>query len=263
MSRFEGKSVFVTGAGCGIGYEICREFAQEGALVALNSRRKSQTVEAAKKINHELAKAAVFPYHGDLSDVDTITAGINDFSEKNDGLDVFVANAGITVFNRFLDVNVDEFDHLMAVNMRGTYFSVQAAAKQMIKRKIKGRIILMSSVCGIHSHLWTSAYAMTKAGIRMLAKSLAEELGKYGITVNVVSPGATTTERTLEDPEYIQGWSDVIPDRQVASCEDISFTTLFLADERAGHINGEEIVVDGGWTITGPLPEHLKKTLTT
>ena len=263
MSRFDGKSVFVTGAGCGIGYEICKEFAQEGAVVALNSRRKSQTDEACEKINGELGKESVFSYPGDLSDTEMISTGIRDFAEKNNGLDVFVANAGITVFNKFLEVNVEEFDHLMAVNMRGTYFSVQAAAQEMINRGTKGRIILMSSVCGIQSHLWTSAYSMTKSAIRMLTKCLAEELGKYGITVNVVSPGATATERTLEDPDYIKGWSEVIPDRQVASTDDIAYTTLFLADQRAGHINGEEIVVDGGWTITGPLPKHLKKTLTT
>ena len=263
MNRFEGKKVFVTGAGCGIGYEICREFAQEGSVVALNSRRESQTNEAVEKINSELGAEQVFAYPGDLSDTKTICAGIRDFAEKNNGLDVFVANAGITVFNKFLEVNVDEFDHLMAVNMRGTYFSVQAAAQEMVNRGTKGRIILMSSVCGIQSHLWTSAYAMTKSAIRMLTKCLAEELGKYGITVNVISPGATATERTLEDPDYIKGWSEVIPDGQVASTDDIAYTTLFLADQRAGHINGEEIVVDGGWTKTAPLPEHLKNSLST
>jgi len=231
--------------------------------VGLNSRRVNQTVEAAEKINSELGKDVVFSYPGDLSDTETIIDGIRDFAEQNNGLDVFIANAGITVFNKFLDVNVEEFDHLMAVNMRGTYFSVQTAAKEMVDRGIKGRIILMSSVCGIQSHLWTSAYAMTKAAIRMLTKCLAEELGKYGITVNVISPGATTTERTLEDPNYVEGWSEVIPDGQVASTDDIAYTTLFLADRRAAHITGEEIVVDGGWTKTSPLPQHLKNTLST
>lgn len=262
-SRFKGKKVFVTGAGCGIGYEICREFAREGSVVALNSRREKQTQEAVEKINAELAEEQVFAYPGDLSDTKTIIAGIKNFAEKNDGLDIFVANAGITVFNKFLEVNVEEFDHLMAVNMRGTYFSVQAAAQEMVSRGTKGRIILMSSVCGIQSHLWTSAYAMTKAAIRMLTKCLGEELGRHGITVNVISPGATATERTLEDSDYVKGWSAVIPDGQIASTDDIAFTTLFLADERAAHINGEEIVVDGGWTKTAPLPEHLKNTLST
>ena len=187
MSRFEGKKVFVTGAGCGIGFKICREFAEAGAIVALNSLDNSETIEACKNINTDLKKEVVFPFPGDLSDTDTITNSIKDFAEKNNGLDVFVANAGIPGFSKFLDVNVKEFDHLMSVNMRGTYFSVQAAAKEMIKNGTKGRIILMSSVNGIQAQLWSSAYAMTKAAIRMLAKSLASELGKYGITVNSIS----------------------------------------------------------------------------
>ena len=259
--RFNGKRVFVTGAGCGIGYEICRQFAQQGAFVGLNSRRRENAEKATAELNRELETLKVMPYAGDISDTMGIQSSIADFASTYDGLDVYVANAGITVFDSFLDVSVEQFDHLMAVNMRGTYFSVQQAAREMISRGIQGRIILMSSVCGVQAHRKLSAYAMTKAAIRMLAKSLSQELGEYGITVNVVAPGATLNERTTEDELYADGWRSVAPGGTVGQVEDVAHTTLFLADERSRHITGEVIMVDGGWTVSSPLPDHLEKEL--
>jgi glucose 1-dehydrogenase len=258
---FNGKKVYVTGAGCGIGYEICRQFAEAGAVVGLNSRRLESTEDAAQKINQSLGSQNVSAWPGDLAETEKLCQSIRDFSGKHKGLDVFVANAGITVFQKFLEVNMEEFDHLMTVNMRGTYFSVQTAAKEMVKYGIQGRIILMSSVCGVQAHRCTSAYAMTKAAIRQLAKNLSEELGDYGIRVNVVAPGATVTERTVEDPDYVKGWSSVAPSRTVGTPEDVAYATLFLADDRAKHISGEVIMVDGGWTVTSQLPSHLEKEL--
>ena len=259
--RFKDKKVYVTGAGCGIGYEICRQFAQEGAFVGLNSRSEKSTYAAADKINQEIGKNSVTGIPGDISETSQVVQSIQDFSSKNNGLDIFVANAGITVFDRFLDVSMEEFDNLMAVNMRGTYFTVQAAAKEMVKNNVKGRIIVMSSVCGVQAHRFASAYAMTKAGILQLAKNLSEELGDYGITVNVVAPGATQTERTLEDSQYKNGWKSVAPSGTVGTPEDVAYTTLFLADDRARHISGDVIMVDGGWTKTSPLPPHLAEEL--
>ena len=98
---------------------------------------------------------------------------------------------------------------------------------------------------------------MTKAAIRMLAKNLAEELGPYGITVNVVAPGATLSERTTQDKTYADEWAQVAPNKKVGTCEDIAHTVLFLADDRAKYISGEVIMIDGGWTTTSPLPAHL------
>ena len=259
--RFENKRVFVTAASVGIGFEICRQFIDEGAVIGLNARRGETTQAAVDKLQSDYPNSKVTAFPCDIADVEAIQASIRRFAEDNDGIDVFVANAGITVFAPFLDVQLDEFDHLMNVNMRGTYFSVQEAARQMIQRRIKGRIVLMSSVCGFQAHANTSSYGMTKAGIRQLAISLADELGPHGITVNVVAPGATLNERTSEDVEYAEGWGSVVPTGRVGRVEDVAYATLFLADDRASHITGEVIMVDGGWATTSPLPAYLQKEL--
>jgi NAD(P)-dependent dehydrogenase (short-subunit alcohol dehydrogenase family) len=259
--RFENKRVFVTAASVGIGYEICRQFVDQGAVIGLNARRKETTRAAVDKLRSDYPDSKINPFPCDIADVEAIQVSIRRFAEQHDGIDVFVANAGITVFAPFLDVKPDEFDHLMNVNMRGTYFSVQEAARQMIQRGIQGRIVLMSSVCGFRAHANTSSYGMTKAGIRQLAVSLADELGPHGITVNVLAPGATVNERTSEDAQYAEGWASVSPTHKVGRVEDVAYATLFLADDRAGHISGEVVTVDGGWSTTSPLPAYLEKEL--
>jgi len=151
----------------------------------------------------------------------------------------------------------DAFDRLMGVNLRGSYFTAQAAAKEMIVNKSAGRIVLMSSVTGDQAFPNLGAYGITKAGIRMMAKVLGLELGGYGITVNAISPGATLTERTLlDDPNYERNWAGVTPTNRVGYVEDIVAAALFLASPEARHVNGHTLQVDGGWTAQSPIPEE-------
>lgn len=255
MSKFAGKAVLVTGSGSGIGYAICQAFAAEGAVVALNDLDSELASRAAAKINVEVGREAVYPYVCDVADVQAVRAMFTDFTAQTGRLDIAVANAGITNYGEFLTFSPEAFDRLYGVNLRGSYFTAQAAARIMIEQQVAGRILLMSSVTGNRAFLNLSGYGITKAGIRHMAKTLALELGQYGITVNAISPGATLTERTLQDdPHFESNWAGVTPTGRVGYVEDVASAALFLASPEARQITGQTLEVDGGWTLASTIP---------
>lgn len=255
MAIFNKYAVIVTGAGQGIGHEICRQFAREGASVGLNDIDPDLASRAAQGINQALGTDNVMALPFDIGAVSELRKATAEFAAQFGRLDCFVANAGITKFGDFLEYEPEDFDELNAINLRGSYFSAQAAARIMIQHAIPGRIILMSSVTGVQALPSLSAYGMTKAAIRMLAKCLALELGPHRITVNAVAPGATLTERTLEElPEYAAQWEAVTPNGQVGQVGDIASAILFLASPQAGHISGQTLTIDGGWTARSQMP---------
>jgi 3-oxoacyl-[acyl-carrier protein] reductase len=171
-------------------------------------------------------------------------------------LTIAVANAGITLFGDFFEYPASDLRRVLEVNLMGSFLLTQVAARQMRDQKTGGRILLMSSVVGHQAHQYLAAYAMTKAGLEMLAKNLVVELSPHGITINTVAPGATITERTLqEDPTYSKVWSAITPMGRPATREDIAHAALFLLSPSSGHITGQSLVVDGGWTSVSPLPD--------
>jgi len=255
MKTFSGKAVLVTGAGVGIGYALCQSFARAGAMVALNDIDATLCQMAVQQVNAALGEELVYPYAGDIANVATVRRICQEFFERAGRLDIVIANAGITNYGEFLACTPEEFDRLTGVNLRGSFFTAQSAAQLMVQAHIAGRIILMSSVTGIQAHLNLGGYGITKAGIRMMAKTCALELGKYGITVNAISPGATLTERTLQDdPDYERNWAGVTPGGRVGHVEDIVAAALYLASPEARHMTGQTLVIDGGWTMQSPLP---------
>src|SRR5690606_25424554 len=135
----------------------------------------------------------------------------------------------------------------------------QAAAKQMKSQPNGGSLLFMSSVTGHQAHKNLAAYGMSKAALEMLAKNLVIELSSYKINVNTVAPGATLTNRRMEDPEYEQTWSRITPMGRPASVADIANTALFLVSDKAKHITGQNIIVDGGWTCISPSPSSNVK----
>jgi NAD(P)-dependent dehydrogenase (short-subunit alcohol dehydrogenase family) len=255
MDKYRDNAVLVTGAGVGIGYEICRQFAAEGASVALNDIDADLANAAAAAINREMGREAVRAYACDVADVEAVRSMVADFAYRTGRLNVVVANAGLTDFGEFLTFTPKAFDRLTAVNLRGSYFTAQAAARIMIEHNTAGCILLMSSVTGGQAYLNLGAYGVTKAAIRHMAKVLGLELGKFGITVNAISPGAIVTERNLAiDPDTEAKWSVITPTGRAGHVEDIAAAALFLASPEARHINGQTLEVDGGWTTTSPLP---------
>lgn len=255
MTGDGGPGVLVTGAGVGIGYALARRFAQAGARVALNDLDPALAERAAAAINAETSAGRVVAYGLDVADVAAVRRMVVDADARFGGLEVVIANAGLTNYGGFLDYTPEAFDRLTSVNLRGSYFTAQSAARAMIARGAAGRILLMSSVTGARAFQNLSAYGVTKAGIRFMASALALELGPHGITVNAISPGATVTERTLaDDPNLEQNWASVTPNRRAASVDDVVAVAVFLASPQASHITGQTIMVDGGWTLHSPLP---------
>lgn len=255
---YKGRVVLVTGAGVGIGYGLCQAFARAGAYVALNDIDPNLAAESAAKINQQVGAERVTACGQDIADVAAVRQMVRETAARFGRLDVLIANAGITNFGPFLDYTPDAFDRVTGVNLRGTYFTAQAAALEMIARKTNnGRILLMASVTGLQAYPNLSTYGITKAAIIHLARVLGLELGQYGITVNAICPGATLTERTqLDDPNYESNWASVNPTGRVGYVEDIVAAALFLASPQARQITGQNIVVDGGWSISSPIPEE-------
>ena len=255
MSTFSGKAVLVTGAGSGIGYALCQAFAGAGATVALNEIDPALCQQAARQINETLGVEQVHPYACDVADVEAVRTMCQHFVDTAGRLDIAIANAGITHYGAFLTTTPEAFDRLTSVNLRGSFFTAQAAARIMIEAHIPGRIMLLSSVTGIQAHVNLGAYGITKAGIGMMAKIIALEVGPYGITANAICPGATLTERTLhDDPDYEGHWASVTPSGRVGSVKDSVAAALYLASPEARHVTGHTLVVDGGWTLQSPLP---------
>jgi 3-oxoacyl-[acyl-carrier protein] reductase len=143
--------------------------------------------------------------------------------------------------------------------MEGSFFLAQGAARIMKDHGRGGRVLLMSSVTGIRCFPDLSAYSMTKAALQMMARNLVLALAPHKITINAVAPGATLTERTREEePDYAGTWSTLTPMGRVGTPEDVANTCLFLLSDKASHITGQILVVDGGWTAVGRSPDDLK-----
>jgi 3-oxoacyl-[acyl-carrier protein] reductase len=175
-------------------------------------------------------------------------------------LDIFVANAGVTMWAPFLDVDEATWDTVVDLNLKGAYFGAQAAARQMIAQREKGdtsggRIIFSSSVTGVQALSNCSAYAVTKAGLRHMATVLALELGRHRITVNALGIGATVNNRNLrDDPEYEAHWAAVIPTGRCGQAEDAAEALLYLVSPGADMVTGHTLMIDGGWTTVGDVP---------
>ncbi|MDO6430496.1 SDR family oxidoreductase [Flavitalea sp. BT771] len=245
----QNKTAIVTGAGQGIGYEICRQLIARGVKVLLNDSDETLVQQAAERLGNDC-----IPMAGDAGDVDFIRGMVKEAVAISGRLDIVIANAGITLFGDFLTYTEASFNRVMQVNLGGSFFLAQAAALQMKRQGEGGSILFMSSVTGHQAHKDLAAYGMSKAALEMLARHLVIELSPYRITVNAVAPGATMTERTAGDAGYERTWSSLTPMGRPAGVADIAEAALFLVSSQARHITGQTLIVDGGWTAVSPNP---------
>lgn len=262
MSRIlEGRVAVVTGASSEIGATMADALAAEGAaVVATFNETPGLAQEVADRINAEGGRALAV--RADLSRVTenqrVVDAAVAEFGR----LDVYVANAGLTLWGPFLELEEEAWDTVVDLNLKGSYFGAQAAARQMIAQRAEtrddafgGRIVFSSSVTGIVATRNLSAYSATKAALRHLASVLALELGDHGITVNALGIGATVNERNLaDDPRYAEHWAEVTPTGRVGTPQDVAAALVYLVSPAAAMISGHTLTVDGGWSHVGMTP---------
>jgi 3-oxoacyl-[acyl-carrier protein] reductase len=246
----KGRSAVVTGGSKGIGKGIARVLANAGARVAIVARHADQAEAAAKEIGH-----GAFGIAGDVTSMASMEKVMKTVADKNGGVDVLCANAGVFPPNKLEEMTSEQWDMVVDTNLKGTFHSVKAAIPYL-KKSPQGRIILTSSITGPVTGFpgWTH-YGATKAGQLGFMRTACLELAKYGITVNAVLPGNIMTEGLQGMGEdYIKTMSASVPLKRLGSLEDIGNTALFLATKEAGYITGQTIVVDGGQII----PESLE-----
>lgn len=254
--NFTNLTALITGAGTGIGFAIAQSLVRQGANVLLNDFDEEFAQKAAGQINQNGAGGAdrCVACPGDASDVSFIQQMVDTAVRQFGSVDIAIANAGITVFGDIFTTTPDAFETIVALNLRGSFFLAQAAGRQMRDQQTGGSVLFMSSVVGHLGHPGLPVYSMTKAGLEMLAKQLVIDFSPLGITVNAIAPGATLTERTLDDPTYIPTWSRITPMGRPATVDDIANAALFLVSPASRHITGQSLVVDGGWTSVGIPP---------
>ncbi len=254
---FQNQTVLITGAGQGIGFAIASRLAAQGANVLLNDFDKNLAHAAAGAIRAQGGVCEALP--GDAAEVAFIGQMVAQTVARFGRLDGVVANAGITVFGDIFTTTPAAFEQIVNLNLRGTFFLVQAAALQMRTQVrsaagISGQILLMSSVVAQLGHPGLPVYSLTKAGLQMLARQAVLDLSPHGITINALAPGATLTERTVHDPHYNATWSGITPLGRPATVDDIADAALFLLSPAARHITGQTLTVDGGWSSAGIPP---------
>ncbi|MBS7539041.1 3-oxoacyl-ACP reductase FabG [Ancylobacter lacus] len=249
FTSLEGKTVIVTGASKGIGRGIALRFGAAGLNVLVVSR----TLADAEKVAAEIGPNAS-AFAADVSSPEDSEAMAAAALERYGRIDVLCANAGIFPAARLGQMTAADFDHVIGVNLKGTFLSVSAVLPAMKAAK-KGRIVLTSSITGpITGYPGWTHYGASKAGQMGFMRTAAIELAPWNITVNAVMPGNILTEG-LEGagPEYMAAMTASIPMRKLGSVADIANAALFFASEEAGYITGQGMVIDGGQV----LPESI------
>ena len=239
--RFTDQVVIVTGASRGIGKEIARAFANEGAKVACVATSES----GAQKTADELSNGAM-GFACDVSDSAAVDSLFDSIVSDLGTPSVLVNNAGITKDTLILRMKDEDWDRVLQVNLKGAFNTTRAVAKQMMKARY-GRIVNISSVVGLHGAAGQANYAASKAGLIGLTLATAKELGSRGITCNAIAPGFIETDMTTDLPaEFREYVEKTAPAGRLGKPEDIAPAILFLASTDAAYITGQTLTVDGG-----------------
>ncbi|MGD8595679.1 MAG: SDR family oxidoreductase, partial [Anaerolineae bacterium] len=244
------KVAIITGATKGIGLACAQEFAQEGARVVLAGRTESLGETAAEKIR-ETGGEAVF-VRCDVSHKDQIDALVEATVEHYGRIDVVVNNAGVNHSAKFFDITEEEWDWVMAVDLKGTFLLTQAASRVMVDQGIAGTIVNLSSVMAVLALADQVPYCAAKGGVNQLTKAMALALSDYGIRVNAIGPGPVLTElmqRVVNNPDKEAELLSRLPIGRIAACREIARVAVFLASDDSSYFTGQCLYPDGGRMI--------------
>ena len=226
-----------------------QKFLQNGAKVVLFGSREETVVKAVTSLKEENPDWEVSGAWPKLTDAAAMVDEINKVKEKYGKIDILVNNAGITKDNLIMKMSEDDFDAVIATNLKGAFNCIKHVSRQMLKQR-GGRIINISSVSGVMGNAGQANYCASKAGIIGLTKSVARELGSRGITANAVAPGFIRTEMTDVLPEDVKkAMGEQIPLKHFGETKDIAEAVAFLASDEAAYITGQVLHVDGGMAM--------------
>jgi len=251
------RTVVVTGAGRGLGRAIARRLAADGWRLVVTGRRERDLAALCEELNAEAGEDRHLRRRLDVAELGGMRAVADEIAELH-GLDAWVNNAGVSKISRFVDVTAEDFDRLMAVNLRGAFFGTQYAARAMLARGTRGSIVNVASLASMHAVDFLSDYSASKFGVVGLTQAAARELGPEGIRVNAVCPGFVDTDMQSSEESQLHALTGRSPEelrREVAAQSPqgtlqpesaIAAAVAFLLSDDAGFITGESMAVNGG-----------------
>ena len=245
-----GQVALVTGAGRGIGRDLARTLAACGATVLAGVRFAADSPETAAIAWSSPDAGTVTPVTLDVTDVAGTREAVRSIVAEHGRIDILVNNAGLGANHDAVAVTEDDWDAMMAVNLKGLFFTSQAVGRHMIERGY-GRIVNISSQAGLVGIKRHAVYSTSKGGVNILTKVLALEWAPFGVTVNAIAPTWIYTPGTadrLDDPAFLAGVLERIPIGRVGTTADVAAAVVFLASRAAGLITGTVLSADGGWT---------------
>ncbi len=257
LISLEGRNAVITGAAWGLGKATARRFAEAGAAIVIGDIDEAKAAETAQEIHNDTG-ARVLSTRMDVSSREDVRAAADLAVNELGGIDIWVNNAGIPSFTPLVTLTDEDWDRVMAINLRGLFAGTQEAAKRMIEADKGGVIVNLSSLAGFKGiSAGQAAYVTSKHGVRGATRQMALELGQHGIRVLAVAPGFCTTEHTMHLPTLDPEMLKQIPIPGIAKTnigrvgvsDDIARVVLFCASDMAAFMTGSTLLVDGGEAI--------------